>query len=91
MYSQWGAVRLAETSALLNNCKMEITAPFRVSAFKPGWDAELTVLNKTGGPLKVEGVRLENDAKAQLDCWVGLARDTANSPGDGGKATSNIK
>lgn len=91
VYSQAGAVTLAEASAPLDNCKMEITVPFRVSASKPGWDTELTVLNKASGPVIVEGVRLENDTKAQLAWWMGLVRESTRAPGDGGNMDSNIR
>ncbi len=62
--------------------RKEVSMPLRITPSSPGWDIEFPIVNTGDAPVRLLGIRLENDPEQQLRWWLG---ELARALGDGGK------
>jgi len=65
-----GQRQVAALAAPLPEGRQVVSVPLRISASSPGWDLEFPVVNMGNSPVRLEGVRVENDPEAQLRWWL---------------------
>lgn len=65
-----GRRQVAALTAPLPEGRQVVSLPLRITASSPGWDLEFPVVNKGNTPVRLEGVRVENDPEPQLRWWL---------------------
>jgi hypothetical protein len=65
-----GARQVARGLAPLPTGRRELSIQLRVTASSPGWDLEFPIVNRGSAPVRLEGVRVENDPERQLRWWT---------------------
>jgi len=72
-YRVTGDAGLREVAALTTPLpvgRQAVSVPLRITVSSPGWDLEFPVVNKGSAPVRLEGVRVENDPEQQLRWWL---------------------
>jgi hypothetical protein len=65
-----GPRQVAASTIPLPEGRQVVSVPLRISASSPGWDLAFPVVNRGNSPVRLEGVRVENDPEAQLRWWL---------------------
>jgi hypothetical protein len=65
-----GARQVAALTLPLPEGRQAVSLPLRITASSPGWDLEFPVVNRGGAPVRLEGVRVENEPELQLRWWL---------------------
>ena len=65
-----GRRQVAALTAPLPEGRQLVSVPLRITASSPGWNLEFPVVNKGNTPVRLEGVRVENDPEPQLRWWL---------------------
>lgn len=76
-----GQRELATVTAALPEGRKLFSAPLRITASSPGWNLEFLIVNRGSAPVRLEGVRVENDPERQLRWWLA---EVQQALGEGG-------
>ena len=65
-----GRRQVAALTAPLPEGRQLVSVPLRITASSPGWNLEFPVVNKGNAPVRLEGIRVENEPEPQLRWWL---------------------
>lgn len=65
-----GLRRVAALTTPLPEGRQSVSVPLRITVSSPGWDLEFPVINRGSAPVRLEGIRVENDPERQLRWWL---------------------